>query len=480
MRAELAGLEDRHGGADAEGARHIAAGQHDAALAAADDHRLVGERRVVALLDGGVERVAVDMRDREREQTLVAQQARGAARRAARGRFRHVLPAVAAEAVRSRIGVGLAQHASHGMAPRHYALWGYRRMDNITKKIAAYASSLSFNNLDEATRHAATQRLIDALGCGLGRARLRASADRPAPVGRRDARQICRPRAVLRRPAAGGIGRLHQHHDDPQFRFQRPLSGRASERRARSADRARERDERRRQALPRRDERDVRDLRAAVGFDAAQPPRLGPGICHQHFGGRRRLQSARAAVADDRQRDRHRGVVERAAARHPLGRADAVEERRHRLCRAQRPVRRVPRRRRHGGAGPCLRGAGGAVRERHRAVHAGRFPDRRRAVADAARAAEILAGRDQRPAGDLGGARPAQVAEGVRHHGDRRVRQQVHLVRDRQRAGEMGSADARDRGPQPAVHLRPRVRGRPDHHAARSPRTRCAIPRSGR
>ena len=72
MRAKLAGLEDRHGGADAEGARHIAAGQHDAALAAADDHRLVGERRVVALLDGGVERVAIDMRDRQREQTLVA------------------------------------------------------------------------------------------------------------------------------------------------------------------------------------------------------------------------------------------------------------------------------------------------------------------------------------------------------------------------------------------------------------------------
>ena len=53
----------------------------------------------------------------------------------------------------------------------------------------------------------------------------------------------------------------------------------------------------------------------------------------------------------------------------------------------------------------------------------------------------------------------------VRHQGDRRLRQQVHLVRDRQRAGEMGSADARDRRPQPAVHLRPRVRGRADHHA---------------
>ena len=66
VRAELARLEHRHGRADAEGARHVAAGRDDAALAAADDHRLVGERRVVALLDRGVEGVAIDMRDRQR------------------------------------------------------------------------------------------------------------------------------------------------------------------------------------------------------------------------------------------------------------------------------------------------------------------------------------------------------------------------------------------------------------------------------
>jgi 2-methylcitrate dehydratase len=53
-------------------------------------------------------------------------------------------------------------------------------MDNITKQIAGYASSQSFNNLDEATRHAATQRLIDALGCGLG-----AHDCEPAQIGRR-------------------------------------------------------------------------------------------------------------------------------------------------------------------------------------------------------------------------------------------------------------------------------------------------------
>jgi 2-methylcitrate dehydratase len=57
---------------------------------------------------------------------------------------------------------------------------GTLKMDNITKKIAGYASALSFNNLDEATRHAATQRLIDALGCGLG-----AHDCEPAQIGRR-------------------------------------------------------------------------------------------------------------------------------------------------------------------------------------------------------------------------------------------------------------------------------------------------------
>lgn len=53
-------------------------------------------------------------------------------------------------------------------------------MDDITKQIATYASAATFNSLDEATRHAATQRLIDALGCGLG-----AHDCEPAQIGRR-------------------------------------------------------------------------------------------------------------------------------------------------------------------------------------------------------------------------------------------------------------------------------------------------------
>jgi 2-methylcitrate dehydratase len=41
-------------------------------------------------------------------------------------------------------------------------------MDRITKTLAEYASSLSFEQLDEVTVHAATQRLIDTLGCAIG------------------------------------------------------------------------------------------------------------------------------------------------------------------------------------------------------------------------------------------------------------------------------------------------------------------------
>ena len=53
-------------------------------------------------------------------------------------------------------------------------------MDNITKKIAGYAASLSYAHLNEETIHAATQRLIDALGCGLG-----AHDCAPTRIGRR-------------------------------------------------------------------------------------------------------------------------------------------------------------------------------------------------------------------------------------------------------------------------------------------------------
>ena len=79
VRAELQRLEHRHRRADAVGARDVAAGRDHAALAAADDQRLVGESWVVALLDRGVEGVAVDMGDRQRRR--VRRGARGAASR---------------------------------------------------------------------------------------------------------------------------------------------------------------------------------------------------------------------------------------------------------------------------------------------------------------------------------------------------------------------------------------------------------------
>ena len=53
-------------------------------------------------------------------------------------------------------------------------------MDTITRQIAEYASALTFEDLDTATVQAATQRLIDALGCALG-----AHDCEPAQIGRR-------------------------------------------------------------------------------------------------------------------------------------------------------------------------------------------------------------------------------------------------------------------------------------------------------
>jgi hypothetical protein len=79
IRTGLERLEHRHRGAHAVEPRDVAAGEDDAALATADDYRLVGERRVVAFLDAGVKGVAIEMRDRERIELGVAEQASRAA-----------------------------------------------------------------------------------------------------------------------------------------------------------------------------------------------------------------------------------------------------------------------------------------------------------------------------------------------------------------------------------------------------------------
>ena len=52
--------------------------------------------------------------------------------------------------------------------------------DKITRDLSAYASALTFADLDTETVHGAKQRLIDALGCALG-----ASDCGPAAIGRR-------------------------------------------------------------------------------------------------------------------------------------------------------------------------------------------------------------------------------------------------------------------------------------------------------
>jgi hypothetical protein len=69
-------LEHRHGGAHPEGACNIAGRRNHAAFAAADDERLVGEEGVVALLNRGVEGVAIDMGNGERVEFVVAENAR--------------------------------------------------------------------------------------------------------------------------------------------------------------------------------------------------------------------------------------------------------------------------------------------------------------------------------------------------------------------------------------------------------------------
>ena len=60
-------------------ARDVAGCGDDAPRSAADDHRPVGEFRPVALLDSGIERVAVDMGDGQRVKLRMPEKARAAA-----------------------------------------------------------------------------------------------------------------------------------------------------------------------------------------------------------------------------------------------------------------------------------------------------------------------------------------------------------------------------------------------------------------
>lgn len=82
--AELHRLKHRHGRADAADAGEVAAGRDHPAMPAADDDRLVADRRIVALFDAGIESVAVHVGDGEREELGVAEEPRGTAGRTPR------------------------------------------------------------------------------------------------------------------------------------------------------------------------------------------------------------------------------------------------------------------------------------------------------------------------------------------------------------------------------------------------------------
>src|SRR5437868_5383450 len=138
VRTKLQRLEHRHGRVHAEGASHIAGRDDNTASARmADDQRLAGELRPVALLDGGVEGIAIDVGDTEALDLHMRQQPRAAAPDAHFGgagddftaipaqRTRHgsrsigiVFPAFhAASADASYPGAALSRHARHGQRP---------------------------------------------------------------------------------------------------------------------------------------------------------------------------------------------------------------------------------------------------------------------------------------------------------------------------------------------------------------------------
>ncbi len=120
--AEHERLEHRHGRPAAIGPRDVAGGRDDASPPAADQHRLVGEGRVVALLDRGEEGVAVEMGDAEAEELAVPEDAARAAGGAAAvpQRRRRAEPvAGAAGGVLARARRVLAKNKRRGAAINH-------------------------------------------------------------------------------------------------------------------------------------------------------------------------------------------------------------------------------------------------------------------------------------------------------------------------------------------------------------------------
>ena len=106
--AGLQRLEHRHGRAHALDAGDVAGGRDDAALAAADDHRLVLQLRIVALLDRRIEGVAVDMGEMQLAELGMVEQPRAAAGLAARR-----LPALHRQAVAAKTVGEIVDSSAH-------------------------------------------------------------------------------------------------------------------------------------------------------------------------------------------------------------------------------------------------------------------------------------------------------------------------------------------------------------------------------
>ena len=113
VRASLQRLEHRHGGMNAVNASDIAGRGDDAAPPAADDDWAIGEGGIVALLDRGVEGVAVEMGDGEAIEFGMGDEPGAAAMRTARRLCLCRREAIEAK----RLVVGGGRLVGHGFGP---------------------------------------------------------------------------------------------------------------------------------------------------------------------------------------------------------------------------------------------------------------------------------------------------------------------------------------------------------------------------
>ena len=115
--ADPEGLEHGHRRVHAVSAGDVAAGSHHAPVAAADDHGDVAKLRPVALLDRGIEGVAVEMGNREIVQLAVAEDARRSAGRAGSSIGGRPAAAVAAQRLHGKIIGSSARRAKTAILP---------------------------------------------------------------------------------------------------------------------------------------------------------------------------------------------------------------------------------------------------------------------------------------------------------------------------------------------------------------------------